>query len=167
MPVPPTRLDDFILRMQAQRACIDEAAVRTAQMPGPVLEVGLGNGRTFDHLRQRFTGRPIFVFDREVGAHPDCIPAQEFQRLGDFRRSLPDYLSEGRDPAVFIHADIGSANRAASTQLASELAPVWLRILAIGGFLASDQPVHAAGFQPLPMPGGVTTRHYHFYQRTG
>ena len=41
-----TRLDEFIVRMQAQRACIDDAAARTAGRPGPVLELGLGNGRT-------------------------------------------------------------------------------------------------------------------------
>jgi hypothetical protein len=108
-------------------------AARTAGRPGPVLELGLGNGRTYDHLRNRFAPRPIFVFDREVGAHPDCIPAQEYLRLGDFRMSVPAYIAEGQPRAVFIHADIGSANRVKSTQLAADLAPAWLQILARTG----------------------------------
>ena len=35
-------------------------------MEGPVLELGLGNGRTFDHLRERLPGRRIVAFDRAL-----------------------------------------------------------------------------------------------------
>ena len=161
-----TRLDEFIVRMQAQRACIDEAAVRTAGQVGPILEMGLGNGRTYDHLRHRFARHPIFVFDREVAAHPECIPAPEFLRLGDFRLSMLAYVAEGQPPALFIHADIGSANRARSIALAAELAPAWLQILAPGGLLACDQPVTLEGLQELPLPGGMVADNYHFYCRS-
>jgi len=160
-----TRLDEFIVRMQAQRACIDEAASLTAGQPGPVLEVGLGNGRTYDHLRQRFSQRAIFVFDREVAAHPECIPEPAFLRLGDFRVSLPAYLAEGQPPSVFIHADIGSANRRASAQLAADLAPIWREILMPGGFLACDQQLALEGLLPLPLPSGLIADNYHFYCR--
>ncbi|MGH6887075.1 MAG: class I SAM-dependent methyltransferase, partial [Geminicoccales bacterium] len=47
-----SRLDSFIRRLEAQRACLDLAAARIADLPGPVLELGLGNGRTYDHLRE-------------------------------------------------------------------------------------------------------------------
>lgn len=160
-----TRLDEFIVRMQAQRACIDAAAAWTAGQPGPVLELGLGNGRTYDHLRHRFSQRTVFVFDREVAAHPDCIPQPDCLRLGDFRTSLPAYLAEGQPPAVFIHADIGSANRRASAQLAADLAPVWRELLAPGGFLACDQLVTLEGLLPLPLPAGLVADNYHFYRR--
>ena len=43
-----SRLDIFIDRMVSQRACIDHAAALTQTMTGPVFELGLGNGRTFD-----------------------------------------------------------------------------------------------------------------------
>jgi hypothetical protein len=162
-----TRLDEFIVRMQAQRACIDAAAALTAGQPGPVLELGLGNGRTYDHLRQRFTQRAIFVFDREVAAHPDCIPDPDFLRLGDFRSSLPAYLAEGHPPAVFIHADIGSANRRKSAELAADLAPIWRDILMPGGFLACDQRIALDGLLPLPLPSGMVADNYHFYRRAG
>ena len=47
-----SRLDSFIRRLQAQRACLEVAIARIADLPGPVLEFGLGNGRTYDHLRE-------------------------------------------------------------------------------------------------------------------
>jgi len=160
-----TRLDDFIARMQAQRACIDEAATCMVGRSGPVLELGLGNGRTYDHLRHRFPERAIYVFDREVAAHPDCIPAAQWLRLGDFRLGLAAYLAEAQAPAVFIHADIGSANRLASTRLAAELAPTWLRILVPGGYLACDQRIELPGLERLPLPAGMAADNYHFYRR--
>ena len=59
-----SRLDSFIRRLAAQRACLDRAAALIDEIDGPVLEFGLGNGRTFDHLRERLPGRAIFVFER-------------------------------------------------------------------------------------------------------
>ena len=59
-----TRLDSAIRRLEAQRACLDRAAALVRGVPGPVLELGLGNGRTYDHLRARLPGRDIFVFER-------------------------------------------------------------------------------------------------------
>ena len=47
-----SRLDSFIRRLQAQRACLSEAAAQIRGVDGFVLELGLGNGRTFDHLRE-------------------------------------------------------------------------------------------------------------------
>ena len=161
-----SRLDIFILRMQAQRACIDEVAHRVAAKPGPLLELGLGNGRTYDHLRLRFPDRPIFVFDREVAAHPDCIPPPEFLRLGDFRTSVPGYSLERRLSAAFIHADIGTFNKAASVQLAADLAPTLLGILAPGGYLSCDQPIALEGLECLDLPGGDYEGCYHLYRRS-
>ncbi len=55
--------------MTAQRDCLALAARLVADVPGPVLELGLGNGRTYDHLREILPGREIFVFDRRVAAN--------------------------------------------------------------------------------------------------
>ena len=160
-----TRLDIFIRRVQAQRECIDMVAAEMFADPGPVLELGLGNGRTYDHLRERFPGRAIFVFDREVAAHPDCIPPADCLRLGDFRVSLPAYLAEGQPESCFIHADIGSANRDASTRLAADLAPSFLQILTLGGYLACDQPVTLPGLKRVALPGSPDDGRYHLYRR--
>ena len=159
-------LDAFIRRMQAQRACIDAAAANLGDQVGPVLELGLGNGRTYDHLRIRFPDRAILVFDREVAAHPDCIPPERMLRLGDFRTSLPAYLAEGHPAAAFIHADIGSSNQDASVRLAADLAPTLHLILGPGGYLACDQPIVLAGLERLALPEGLDDGRYHFYRRS-
>jgi hypothetical protein len=41
-----SRLDSFIARMQAQRDCLNFLKPAIDALPGPILEVGLGNGRT-------------------------------------------------------------------------------------------------------------------------
>lgn len=161
-----SRLDAFVHRVHAQRACIDAVAAKVDGRTGPVLEVGLGNGRTYDHLRVRFADRAIFVFDRAVEAHPDCIPPGQFLRLGDFRSSIPAYLAELQPPAVFIHADVGSSNKAASMRLAEDLAPSFVKILAPGGFLACDQPLDIPAFERLPLPDSRDDGWYHLYRRS-
>jgi len=160
-----SRLDSFIRRMQAQRACIDLVATQLQGLQGPVLELGLGNGRTYDHLRERFPDYPIFVFERLVAAHADCIPPDRFLRLGDVRETIPAFADEARPGAALIHADVGSGDKAAGGQLAAALAPYWTRILAPGGFLACDQAVDQAGLTSWPLPAGVDTGRYYLYQR--
>ncbi|MFN9941622.1 MAG: class I SAM-dependent methyltransferase, partial [bacterium] len=66
-----SRLESFIRRLEAQRRCLDWAAQAIAGYPGAVLELGLGNGRTYDHLRDRLgPARAIYAFDRQLAAHP-------------------------------------------------------------------------------------------------
>ncbi len=78
-----SRLESFIRRMEAQRACIDFAARAGNTPQGPIFELGLGNGRTYDHLRERFPGRDIFVFERNVNAHAASMPDAEHLIVGD------------------------------------------------------------------------------------
>lgn len=160
-----SRLDAFIHRVLAQRACIDAVAAKTSALSGPVLELGLGNGRTYDHLRFRFPQRDIFVFDREVAAQPDSIPPEHLLRLGDFRATVPAYLAEDWESAVFIHADIGSFSNEKSVRLAADLAPTLLRILAPGAYLACDQHIVLDGLERLALPDGLEGGYYHFYRR--
>lgn len=161
-----SRLDGFIRRMMAQRECLNAAARLVGDRPGAVLEVGLGNGRTYDHLRKLFPGRAIYVFDRAVLAHPDCIPPADMVRLGDFRETLPRFRAEGH-PAVLVHADIGSGDKAASLALARDLAPTLHALMAPGACLVADQPMDAAGLEPLPLPEGAPADRYYIYRRAG
>ena len=160
-----SRLDAMILRLQAQRAVLDDAASRLAGLPGPVLELGLGNGRTYDHLRQIFPGRDIFVFDREIAAHPDCVPPPEFQVLGDFRQTLAAAGARIGRPAAFVHADIGTADAAASARLAADILPDLVALLAPGGLLAGDQPMDHPALEPLDLPAGAAPGRYRYFRR--
>jgi hypothetical protein len=49
-----SRLDSFIRRLTAQRDILNSIVDLVGETQGPVLEFGLGNGRTYDHLRERF-----------------------------------------------------------------------------------------------------------------
>lgn len=160
-----SRLDSFIRRLQAQRACIDAAVDLVKDLPGPVLELGLGNGRTYDHLRERLPRREIYVFDREINAHPDCVPDEAHLFLGDFFDTLPTVLARVGQPAAMIHADIGSGDAAATAARAAALGPRLRDLLVPGGVLASDQPMDTPGLEPLPLPEGVPDRRYFLYRR--
>src|SRR5260370_16799645 len=81
-----SRLDSFIRRLEAQRACLDHAAELIRDLDGFVLELGLGNGRTYDHLRSLFPDRPIYVCERQVAAPPDSVPPPDMLILCDIRQ---------------------------------------------------------------------------------
>jgi len=159
-----SRLDSFIRRLEAQRACLDHAARLIADLPGNVLEFGLGNGRTYDHLRDRLPARDIYVFDRQVAAHPDCIPPTERLFLGDFRDTLPKAIRQLGQATALANLDIGSGDEAASRALARIMTPQVLQLLRPGGILISDQPVEDAALEALPLPAGIKPGRY-FLQR--
>jgi S-adenosyl-L-methionine methyltransferase len=166
-----SRLDSFIRRLEAQRACLDHAAALIPEnLPGPVLELGLGNGRTYDHLRERLPGRDIFVFERSVAAHPDCVPPPERLILGDMRETLPRVYDRFAGQAVLAHLDAATGDVAASLALANELAPLILPLLRRpGSVLVSEPPLSlpAADWTPLPLPGDIESGRYHLYRSVG
>jgi len=159
-----SRLDSAIRRLEAQRACIGRAAQMLGGLPGYVFEFGLGNGRTYDHLREQMPGREIFVFEREVAAHPDCIPSGEHLVLGDLRQTVPGLPARFRDQVVFLHSDIGSGDPARSRQLAAELAPHVAPLMRAGGLIASDLPFPGERWTAEPLPPGIAAGRYHFYR---
>jgi len=159
-----SRLDSVIRRLMAQRACL-AAAVRLIEgLPGPVLELGLGNGRTYDHLRGLLPDREIFAFDRAVAAHPDCVPDPAHLLLGDFRETLPAIRARIGRTAVLVHADIGSGDRAATAALAAAIAPAVAAVLMPGGIVLSDQPMDVSGWRSLDLPAEVAPGRYFFYR---
>jgi hypothetical protein len=159
-----SRLDSFIRRLEAQRACLNHAADLIAALPGIVLEFGLGNGRTYDHLRERLSGRDIYVFERTVAAHPDCIPPDNRLFLGDFLGSLPAAIAQLGRAAALANLDIGSGDEEASKRLARAMLPLVLQLLKRDAILISDQPVADAALEALPLPSGIKPGRY-FLQR--
>ena len=159
-----SRLDSFIRRLEAQRACLDHAARAIAGLPGPVLELGLGNGRTYDHLRQLLPGRAIFVFERELAAHPASMPDSAHLILGDIRETLPAAGARIGAPAVLAHSDIGTGDRERNAELAAWLAQAVPPLLAPGALVVSDQPMAAAALVPQPLPGGIAEERYFLYR---
>jgi hypothetical protein len=160
-----SRLDSFIRRLEAQRACLDRAAELIRDIGGEVLELGLGNGRTYDHLRTLLPDRDIFVCERQVMAHPDCVPPSHMLLLGDMRETLLAARSWLRGLIALAHLDGGSGDAAANRALAAELTPLIVPLLRTGAVLASDQAIDSAVLLPLPLPDGVPPGRYHLYRR--
>ncbi len=160
-----SRLDSVIRRLQAQRACLDRAAELIEGKAGPVLELGLGNGRTFDHLRDRLPQRDIYCFDRQIAAHPDCIPDEEHMFLGDLGVTLGRAAEHLGGSAVLAHVDIGSGDEEASRALGVWLAGKLPALLAPSAIIVSDQPVPNDTWTDLALPQGIAPNRY-FMQRT-
>lgn len=163
-PVSGSRLDSFIRRLAAQRDCLGHGARLIAAVSGPVLELGLGNGRTYDHLRTLLPGRHIFVFDRQIAAHPDCVPDARHMVLGDFPDTLPGALGLIGAPAALVHADFGSGHEAANAETAVFLSRVLPGLMAANGVIVSDQPLRPDGWAAQPLPDGVPEGRYFIYR---
>ncbi|MBV9583966.1 MAG: hypothetical protein JO213_03670 [Alphaproteobacteria bacterium] len=160
-----SRLDSFIRRLEAQRACLDHAAELISDIDGAVLELGLGNGRTYDHLRELFPHREIYVCERQVAAHPDCVPPADRLILGDMRETLPAAKGRLAGRVALAHLDAGTGEVAANRALAAELIPLVLPLLRGGAILVSDPAFERSDLEALPLPEGVAPGRYHLYRR--
>ena len=165
-----SRLDSFIRRLEAQRRCLEAGLAAIAGIEGPVFELGLGNGRTYDHLREALgreascgqgRRREIFVFERKLAAHPDCRPDERHLFEGELGETLPGALARFGGRVALIHADLGSGQPEqdrATSALLSRLVP---DLLVPGGLCLSDQPLK--GLTSAPLPKGVAPGRYYFY----
>jgi hypothetical protein len=161
-----TRLDSVIRRLTAQRALLDWAARDVMERPGLVLELGLGNGRTYDHLRDRLAGRDIYAFERQLAAHPDCTPAGDRLVLGDMFETLPAFLDRvGAGAAVLVHADIGSGDAEANRRLAARLSPLIEPLLAPGGLVLADRALDLPRCRDVSAEAGAEPGRYYVYRR--
>ena len=157
-----SRLDSVIRRLQAQRACIDRACEMIADRPGLVLEIGLGNGRTFDHLRDRLPDREIHVFERQVAAHPACIPEDRYLFLGDVLETLPRAVAALGRSAILVHSDISTPDPEINRRILDAMAETLPKLMLPGAILLSDQAVPFPGAETLPLPDGVRPGRYFF-----
>ena len=159
-----SRLDSFIRRLEAQRACLDLAAHLVRELDGDVLELGLGNGRTYDHLRQLFPDRKIYVCERRVAAHPDCVPPAELLLLGDMRDTLQTARELLGGRVALAHLDPATGDVAASRALAAQVAPLIVPLLRPGGVLVSEPAIAWHGLSPMALPDGLAPGRYNLYR---
>ena len=161
-----SRLDSFIRRLIAQREALDWAARSIADRDGLVLELGLGNGRTYDHLRARLPGRRVIAFDRQLATHPLSRPPAEDLVLGELSETLPLFLARrGPGCADLIHADLGNGITEESSRNLLGLLPGIVALLSPGGLLVSDGPVPAASELTAVESPGTGVRRCFVYRR--
>ncbi len=160
-----SRLDSFIRRVSAQRDCLNKVSQNLEGRDGLVFEFGLGNGRTYDHLRSLFGAENIYVFDRQVNAHPDCIPDDKHMILGDVLDTLPAMTKKYAGQAKLAHCDIGTGDKEASVALAMKMSVYLNELVQPGGFIVSDQDILVDGWETYPLPEGVKPGRYYIYRK--
>jgi hypothetical protein len=143
----------MISRLTAQRLLLEEASRLIAEKPGCVFELGLGSGRTFDHLRQLMRDREIFAFDRAITAHPKCIPDGDHLILGEIRETLAFCAPRIPGKPAFIHIDLGSGDPTQDLITRAWLSPHIVEWSDPGTIVLTDRPLEGA-FESLPRPPG-------------
>ncbi len=160
-----TRLDSVIRRLTAQRDLLNWATQELSPN-GLVLELGLGNGRTYDHLRSKLPGREIYVFERSPAAHPDCYPPEGYLIEGDIFETLPAFIARfGQGSSALIHTDIGTGDQEANRRLALRLSPQLEALLQPGGLLIADRAFELPSCEDISSQTDVPEGRYFVYRR--
>lgn len=157
-----SRLDSFIRRLSAQRDILNHVHTDMALPPGPVMEIGLGNGRTFNHLRELFPDRRIVAFDRAMGAHASSVPDEKDMVIGEIAQTAQAYLGI---EAALVHADIGTGYPEKDAVTLTWLPQLVAGMLAEGGVAISGLPLEEKTLNPLPIPASVPTDRYFLYRK--
>jgi len=149
----------MIARLTAQRALLDEAARLLAGRPGSVFELGLGSGRTYDHLRAIFPDRHIYAFDRALGAHPASLPDAEHLILGEIRETLSFCGPRIAVPPALIHVDLGSGDPTQDLITRSWLSPLVAEWAEPGTLVVADRPLEGDYEEVARPPGSPPSGH--------
>lgn len=157
-----SRLDSFIRRLTAQRDILNAITTLVREIEGPILEFGLGNGRTYDHLREHFPGRRIIAFDREVRSYSTSTPSVADMVTGDIRESGQSFLGIG---AALAHADIGTGHDEIDAVTLTWLPQLIAGVLTQRGVAVCGLPLEHPDLVPLPLPKGIKEGRYFLYRR--
>ena len=159
-----SKLDSFIRRMQAQRDCLDYAAKAIRHLPGPALELGLGNGRTYDHLKEKMPDRDIYAFDRRLSAYKSCTPPKDRMFLGEVTETLPLAAQRLGKTAALVHIDLGTTDVKTNAKLLDVIEPLLAPLVCTGGIIVSNQALSFKGWEKIPEPPGVKPGRYFLYR---
>ncbi len=160
-----SRLDSMIRRLTAQRDILNQVA-QAGSLPaeGAILELGLGNGRTYSHLRELFPDRRIVVFDRAMNAHSSSAPPPEDFEEGEIDATAAAYRGGN---AALVHADIGQGYADRDAETLAWLPGLVAECLAPGGVAISGLPLDHPELDPEPIPDGIAPgRYFHYRRRT-
>ncbi|OMH31793.1 class I SAM-dependent methyltransferase [Motiliproteus sp. MSK22-1] len=164
-----SRLDSVIRRLQAQKLCLNYASkILSGRLVKNIVmfEIGLGNGRTYDHLLNLFPGYEIYAFDKQIQAHPNCIPDVDHRIVGDIRDTLPRAVARFKGQCVLAHIDIGSGDSDYNCMIAEFLGSCLKPVLAKDALIISDQPLNISECVSLKLPPGVQDGRYHMQHFT-
>jgi S-adenosyl-L-methionine methyltransferase len=161
-----TRLEKLLFRLEAQHLCLEWAFREIADTPGIVFEMGLGHGRTYDHLRTHLPEREIYVLDREIDSFDDCVPPSDRLLLGDIEETLSAAADRFGRKVILAHADLGSYTEAHNLAVAAKLNRSLPGVLAPSAIVISDLPLDLKGTSQLPLPAGAREGRYFLYRNS-
>ncbi|WP_298913695.1 class I SAM-dependent methyltransferase [uncultured Roseobacter sp.] len=156
-----SRLESMRRRLSAQIDGLNWAAEAIGDIGGDVLELGLGNGRTYDHLRQQLPTRRIWVIDRVLQPHPSCVPPEENFLLGEADDMLQELARRGQKFAL-AHYDFGFGIKDLDVKEGARLSPLIAPLMVSGGLLVSQQPL--TGFTKISGPDTIDPERYLFFR---
>lgn len=156
-----SRLESMRRRLSAQIDGLNWAAELVAEMDGDVLELGLGNGRTYDHLRQQMPNRRIWVIDRILQPHPSCVPPEADFLQGEADDMLAELARRGAK-MVLAHYDFGFGVKEKDVAEGARLSPLIAPLMVPGGLVVSQQPL--IGFKQIKGPQTIDPDRYLFYR---
>lgn len=156
-----SRLDSMLRRLSAQRDGLNWAADMVKDQPGDVLDLGLGNGRTYDHLREILPQRRIWVIDRVLQCHPSCVPPKDTFLEGEAQPML-EKLNKLDAQIRLAHYDLGFGVKEKDVEEAAKLSVPLAQVMAPGGIVVSGQPL--VGFEQIKGPDTIAPDRYLFYR---
>lgn len=157
-------LSRMIARLRAQRACLRFAGSAIAELPGPILEIGLGKGRTYDFLRTQFPDRKIFAFDRSVHCADEVRPDADHLVLGEFLVTLRAHAARMGRSAALAHADIGSGDAERDAELAAAIAPLIHGLVRDQALVLTDRSMSMPEWVSQPLPPDAGDWPYYIYR---
>lgn len=152
-------LDALIRRLMSQRASLERAVALVAQLPGPALQIGWGDGIAYDHLRDVLRRRELFVLDRAIAAAPDAPPAPAQRILGDPSETLPQAWERWHREAAFAFLNLTAPARAAA-----ELAPLLAPLLRPGAVVIAEGALELPGWETVAVPDAARDAREHIYR---
>ena len=162
-----SRLEKLLYRLEAQHACLAWAFSEIRERAGVVFELGLGLGRSFDHLRRNLPGRDIYVFERKLHSYPDCTPDAAHLILGELAMTLPEAALRFGGEVVLARSDVGSFEAEHNAEMSELVSRALPPALAPGAIILSDLPLEIAGAELLPLPKNAREDRYYPYRFAG
>ena len=162
-----SKLESFIRRMLAQRDGLNFAAREIKEIPGSVLELGLGNGRTYDHLRQLMPDRDIYVFERDVKSFSSCTPPKKRLFVGEVTETLFQAAEILGKTAALAHYDIATTSSESNRKLADRVGPLLNELMLPGSLVVSSVAMTVRQWSIVPKPVDIKPGRYFIYRVSG
>ncbi|PSL18757.1 class I SAM-dependent methyltransferase [Shimia abyssi] len=156
-----SRLDSMMRRLAAQRDGLEWGIGLIGALEGDIVDMGLGNGRTYDHLREIAPDRRIWVIDRVLQCHPSCVPPEQDFLQGEAEDMLIK-LADATAGIALAHYDFGFGDKGKDVAEAARLSPLIAKIMVPGGVVVSGQPL--VGMEQVRGPESVAPDRYCFYK---